>query len=82
VLRNSFVDRWHGHEVELAEHLEQARSEYQIGVAAEDYRVANLIVGEGIGQIRHIESAADIIHSMVAQAAAINPAYQGVSTCH
>ncbi|GLE54805.1 oxidoreductase [Mycobacteroides chelonae] len=82
VLRNSFVDRWHGHEVDLAEHLEQARSEYQIGVAAEDYRVANLIVGEGIGQIRHIESAADIIHSMVAQAAAINPAYQGVSTCH
>lgn len=82
VLRNSFVDRWHGYEDKLAEHLEQARSEYQIGVAAEDYRVANLIVGEGIGRIRHIESAADVIHSMVAQAAAINPAYQGVSTCH
>ncbi|MGL5443974.1 MAG: NAD(P)H-dependent flavin oxidoreductase [[Mycobacterium] stephanolepidis] len=82
VLRNGFVDRWHGHEAELAEHLEQARSEYQIGVAAEDYRVANLIVGEGIGQIRHIESAAHIVHSMVAQAAAINPTYQGVSPCH
>lgn len=72
VLRNDFVDKWHRREAELAQHLDQARSEYQSGVAAEDYRTANLIVGEGIGQVRSVESVADIIESMVAQAAAIN----------
>lgn len=82
VLRNDFVEKWRDHEAELAEHLDQARSDYQAGVAAEDYRVANVIVGEGIGRVRHIESAADIVHSMVAQAAAINPTYQGATTCH
>ncbi|QCH21907.1 NAD(P)H-dependent flavin oxidoreductase [Mycobacteroides salmoniphilum] len=81
VLRNDFVNRWHGHEAELVRHLDRARADYQTGLAGADYTVANLIVGEGIGQIRSIESAADIIHSMVAQAAAINPTHQGVSPC-
>lgn len=82
VLRNDFVEKWHDHEAELAEHLDEARSDYQAGVTAEEYRVANVIVGEGIGRVRHIESAAGIVHSMVAQAAAINPTYQGAKTCH
>ncbi|ALR10231.1 oxidoreductase [Mycobacteroides saopaulense] len=82
VLRNDFVDTWHDHENELVAHLDQARSGYEIGVTAEDYRVANLIVGEGIGRIRQIETAADIVHSMVIQAAAISPTHQGVNTCH
>lgn len=81
VLRNAFVNTWHNHEDELVQHLDQARSDYETGVAAEDYSVANLIVGEGIGGIRRIESAADIVHSMVAQAAAINPTYEGATTC-
>ncbi|OAT67650.1 oxidoreductase [Mycobacteroides immunogenum] len=73
VLRNDFVERWHDRETELTHDLERARSEYRAGVAAEDFTVANLIVGEGIGRIRDIESAAEIVQSMVAQAAAINP---------
>ncbi len=82
VLRNDFVNTWHEHEAELVRHLERAHADYQAGLAGEDYTVANLIIGEGVGQIRSIESAADIIHSMVAQAAAINPTHQGVSPCH
>ncbi|WP_078311363.1 MULTISPECIES: nitronate monooxygenase [unclassified Mycobacterium] len=82
VLRNDFVNTWHDHEAELIRHLDRARIDYQKGLAGEDYTVANLIVGEGIGQIRSVESAADIIHSMVAQAAAINPTHQGVNPCH
>ncbi|MGH3726190.1 MAG: NAD(P)H-dependent flavin oxidoreductase [Mycobacterium sp.] len=71
VLHNDFVHKWHSHEAELAQRLTEARSDYEAAVDTEDYAIANVIVGEGIGQIRRVESAADIVHSMAAQAAAI-----------
>ncbi|WP_371750602.1 NAD(P)H-dependent flavin oxidoreductase [Mycobacteroides sp. LB1] len=71
VLHNDFVDKWHGHEAELTRHRAEAHADYEAAVNAEDYATANLIIGEGIGRIRRIESAADIVHSMVAEAATI-----------
>lgn len=71
VLRNDFVKTWNGRESELAEQLPAARAQFQAAVTGEDYTIANMIIGEGIGGIEQIDSAADIVHSMVEQATAI-----------
>ncbi|MEU7144954.1 nitronate monooxygenase [Nocardia sp. NPDC046473] len=66
VLNNDFVRRWHGQETRLAEHLPQAQAQFDTALDAEDYEVANTIVGEGIGRITSIDSVASIIADMVA----------------
>lgn len=71
VLNNAFVKKWHGSEDALEQHLPQARAEFQAAVADEDYTSANVIIGEGIGMIRQVDDAADIVCSMTEQAAAI-----------
>ncbi|MUM17017.1 nitronate monooxygenase [Mycobacterium sp. CBMA271] len=71
VLHNDFVRKWHDREAQLVQRLAEAQADYEAAVEAEDYAVANVIIGEGIGQIERIESAADIVRSMVTQAAAI-----------
>lgn len=71
VLHNEFVSRWHGREHALAEQLPQARAEFQAAVKAQDYTTANMIVGESIGLVHEVQSAADIVHSMVTQASTI-----------
>jgi nitronate monooxygenase len=71
VLHNDFVRKWHGREAILAEQLPQARAEFQAAVAAQDYATANMIIGEAIGLVDEVASAADIVHSMVTQASTI-----------
>lgn len=71
VLANDFVARWHGHETELVEHLDAARAEYTHAVEADDVDLANLIVGEAVGQIHAIEDAGDVVRNMAAQAESI-----------
>jgi nitronate monooxygenase len=68
VLANHFVDRWHGHEAELVEHLDAARAEFSRAVEAEDIDLANMIVGEAVGQVHAIEDAGDVVRSMAAGA--------------
>jgi nitronate monooxygenase len=68
VLANDFVTRWHGHETELVEHLDAARAEYSHAVDADDVDLANMIVGEAVGQVHAIEDAGDVVRSMAAQA--------------
>ncbi len=68
VLANDFVDRWHGHEAELAEDLDAARAEFLHAVETDDVDHANMIVGEAVGQVHAIEDAADVVRSMAAQA--------------
>ena len=68
VLANDFVVRWHGHETELVEHLDDARAEYTHAVEADDLDHANMIVGEAVGQVHAIEDAGDVVRDMAAQA--------------
>jgi nitronate monooxygenase len=68
VLANDFVARWHGHETELLEHLDAARAEYTHAVEADDVDLANVIIGEAIGQVHAIEDAGDVVRGMAAQA--------------
>jgi nitronate monooxygenase len=71
VLANDFVTRWHGHEAELAEHLDAARAEFTRAVAADDLDHANMIVGEAVGQVHAIEDAGEVVRTMAADAESI-----------
>lgn len=71
VLRNEFVQKWHGREDELEQGIGDARAEFEAALIAEDYLTANITVGECVGRIHRIETTADIMNSMVEQASAI-----------
>jgi nitronate monooxygenase len=67
-LRNPFVDGWHGNESELLSFLPDAVSTYENAVAAEDFDVAAILVGEAIGRIDDVRPAADLVAEMAADA--------------
>ena len=70
-LGNAFLDTWHGNETELSARLPEAIATYEEAVAAEDFDTAAILVGEGVGRIREIRPAADIVADMVGEAARI-----------
>ncbi|ORB67391.1 NAD(P)H-dependent flavin oxidoreductase [Mycobacterium scrofulaceum] len=70
-LGNAFLARWHGDEEGLAASLPEAVAGYEKAVAAEDFDTAAILVGEGVGLIRQVRPAADIVADMVAQAARV-----------
>lgn len=70
VLRSPFVERWHGHEAELAGRLPELAQRYRQAVADEDYDVVQIAVGEGIGVIDEVRAASEVVESLVHGAAA------------
>ncbi|MGD1257347.1 NAD(P)H-dependent flavin oxidoreductase [Mycobacterium seoulense] len=70
-LGNTFLDTWHGNEDRLAVSLPEVVAEYEKAVAAEDFEAAAILVGEGVGLVREVRPAADIMADMVAQAGRI-----------
>ncbi|MFN3623060.1 MAG: nitronate monooxygenase [Hyphomicrobium sp.] len=68
VLRNAFIDRWHGREAELAVVADEEAAKFRQAWAAGDPDGSNTFVGEGVGLIRGIEPAAAIIARMVEEA--------------
>lgn len=70
-LSNAFLDTWHGNETELAARLPEAIESYEKAVAAEDFDTAAILTGEGVGRIRDIRPAAEIVAGMVAEATRI-----------
>jgi nitronate monooxygenase len=71
VLRNAFIDRWHGNESDLSMDLDEQRRAFEEAVEGEDYGLANVIVGEVIGLIDSVNTAASIIAEMVGTASSI-----------
>jgi nitronate monooxygenase len=67
-LSNPFVDGWHGNESELLASLPDAVSTFEAAVAAEDFDVAAIFVGEAVGRIDDVRPAADIVADMAAEA--------------
>jgi nitronate monooxygenase len=67
-LSNPFCDGWHGNESELLSSLPDAVSTFEAGVAAEDFDVAAMFVGEAIGRINDVRPAADLVAEMAADA--------------
>ncbi|MHA0285675.1 NAD(P)H-dependent flavin oxidoreductase [Mycobacterium sp. C3-094] len=58
VLRNSFTDRYDGRESEIDD---RARDAVRAAVADDDYRVAPINAGQGVGDITTIEDARSVI---------------------
>ncbi|OBJ55418.1 NAD(P)H-dependent flavin oxidoreductase [Mycobacterium asiaticum] len=71
LVNNALIRRWHGNEAELQSRLPEVVTAYQQGVAAEDFDVDTVLVGEAVGLIRDIRPAADIVADMVADATRI-----------
>ncbi len=67
VLRNAFVDRWHGRE---EAQLADAARGYAAAASAGDPDESAVIVGEAVGLIGRVRPAVDIIQTMVADAEA------------
>ena len=70
VLRNAFVDRWHGREEALKAQLADAARGYAAAASAGDPDESAVIVGEAVGLIGRVRPAVDIIQTMVADAEA------------
>lgn len=68
VVANEFVTRWHGRDDKLLDNLPAAREEFSQAVANDNVDIANVIVGEAIGQVRAIEDAGHVVTSMAAHA--------------
>jgi nitronate monooxygenase len=71
VLQNDFLHRWHGHETQLGHDIHRNQQRFLTAVSDQDYDIANVIVGEVVGQIHQIETVASIIEDMVANATTI-----------
>ncbi len=67
-VRNAFPDTWHGNEAKLSASLPEAVAAYEKAVAAEDFDAAAILLGEGVGRIRDVRPAADIVAGMVSEA--------------
>jgi nitronate monooxygenase len=70
-LVNSFVRTWHGHEAQLSAQLPEAVENFRKAVAAEDFDVANILVGEAVGLVHDVRPAGEIVAELVADAARI-----------
>jgi nitronate monooxygenase len=71
VLDNAFTARWQGAEAELGDDLAAVRAQYRQAVADEDYRTANVIVGQATGLINATEPAGAIVTAMARKAIAL-----------
>lgn len=67
VLRNDFGDQWTGREDALAA-ADQARAELAAAIKADDHRLAPVNAGQGVGRLRSVRSAADVIAEMCGEA--------------
>lgn len=71
LVSNALIRRWHGNETELLAQLPDAVRAYRDGVAAEDFDVDTVLVGEAVGLIRDVRPAADMVRELAADAARI-----------
>lgn len=71
VLKNQFIERWHGHETELVAVADEEAAKYRLAWAEGDPDRSNTFVGEVVGLIRSIEPVAQIIERMTSEAEAL-----------
>ena len=71
VLRNAFVDRWHGQEDQQRQGAEAGRAAYLAAVAEGRTAEVGVFVGEAIGLMHDIAPAADITQRIAAEAEAL-----------
>ncbi|WP_319447405.1 MULTISPECIES: nitronate monooxygenase [unclassified Mycobacterium] len=67
VLRNEFTDRWHGHEHELSANGD-ASAALHTAIAEGDHRQAPINAGHGVGMLRTVRPAAEVIDRLCTDA--------------
>jgi nitronate monooxygenase len=75
VLRNAHLERWLGHEEELAAQAEAVARDYAAARERGDFDIAAVIAGEASALIHDIPPAAEIVRRVVAEAEALLPAH-------
>ena len=70
LLRNGFIEKWHGREDQLAAIQAEELTRVEEAWVSGDYDTANVTVGEGIGLIHDIPRAADLVKLIASQAEA------------
>lgn len=71
VLRNAFTERWHGREAALRQAEAGVAADWSAAWAAGDPVGSNTFVGEGIGLVRDIRPAGEIVAAIAAGAEAV-----------
>ena len=71
VVRGDFVQKWHGHEDELRRVREAELAKLEHAIATDDYDIANLTVGEGVGLVHDVPKASDVVDRTIAEAEAL-----------
>jgi nitronate monooxygenase len=70
-LRNTHLDRWFGHEIELLRHLDEESAKYLAARQAGDFDIAAVIAGEAAGLIHDIPSVQEIMDRVVHEASTL-----------
>jgi nitronate monooxygenase len=68
VLRNAFVERWHGDEAALRAAQPREMARYQAAVTVGDFSTAGVLGGEAVGLCQSVLPAGEIVAQMVAAA--------------
>lgn len=70
-LRNRMTDQWHDHLPDLEENLTDERERFQAAIQDADFDLASLIVGEAVGLIDRVQTAQEVVESVVAETAVL-----------
>lgn len=68
LIRNQFIDTWHGREDALAASMPEFRAQFAKAVADDDFTIASVHIGESAGLIHDVRPAADILDDIVSVA--------------
>lgn len=70
LMRNAFLDTWHGREDELRALAGEKREALEAADRSGDFDVANVTVGEAIGLVRDLPAASDLVERLATEAEA------------
>ncbi|MBO9652653.1 MAG: nitronate monooxygenase [Variovorax sp.] len=70
-LRNEFLERWSGRELELVRRAEQEHAGYLAAREAGNFDIAAVIAGEAVGLVRDIPSAREVVARVSQEAEAL-----------
>jgi nitronate monooxygenase len=68
LMKNEFIEKWHGREAELASIQEEELRKVEVAYDSGDYDTANVTVGESIGLVGDIPRAGDLVRRISAEA--------------
>jgi nitronate monooxygenase len=68
-MKNEFIEKWHGHEAELAAIQEAELAKVEAAYEAGDYDTANVTVGESTGLVRDLPPTGELVRRISAEAA-------------